>query len=84
MKKLMFTAITMMAFMGSSIASTIEIKNNDFNYDLSEKEEIASDVDCNAVRIYSKLRALGQGASEDVANAVAWSAYYQCLQLTKP
>lgn len=84
MKKLMFTAITMMAVMGSSIANTIEIKNNDFNYNLSEKEEITSGADCNAVRIYTKLRALGQGASEDVANAVAWSSYFQCMALTKP
>lgn len=86
MKKLMFTAITMMAVMGSSIANTIEIKNNNFNYDLSEKEEITSGVDCNGVRISTKLEALGMGASKDVADAVAWSAFYQCmaLTLTKP
>jgi len=61
-------------------------KNLDFNYDLSEKEEIASGVDCNGVRISTKLVALGMGASMEVANAVAWSAYYQCmaLTLTKP
>ncbi len=82
----MLTAITMIAVMGSSTANTIEIKNNDFNYDLSEKEEITSGADCNGIRIPTKLETLVKGASIDVANAVAWSTNYQCmaLTLTKP
>lgn len=84
MKKLIFSAIAMMAFMGSSMGKTVEKTNNDSNNKTTEKEETVADVDCNGVRISTKLEALGLGASSEIANAVAWSAFYECMSLTKP
>ena len=68
MKKLVFTAIAMIAFSGASMANTIEVK-----------EEVVRRASCMqvSIEVYNELREAGVGTEE--AQIEANAAYGECL-----
>jgi hypothetical protein len=75
MEKVMFSAIAMMAFVGSSMANTSEVK-------VVEKK-IATTVSlCSDIYQATYVEARNQGANNDQAAATAWRAYSTCVDKT--
>ncbi len=67
MKKLIFSAIALIAFSSISMANTIEIEDLDVS------------VDCNRVFSSTRIYMLNQGFTQEAANISAFAAYDKCM-----
>ena len=72
MKKFMFSAIAMIAFVGSGWANTSEIE-------VVQKKEKAVMSLCSDIYHATYISAENNGASQSQASAVAWAAYSTCV-----
>ena len=83
MKKFIFTAVAMVAFVGSSMANNIAIDDlfdESFSPDLSEKYEtkiISENCDLVKYRAYNLARDLGYSA--DQASDYSYIYYFRCV-----
>ena len=81
MKKFMFTAIAMVAFMGSSMANTIEIK--EITVTIVDNKDI-----CDRIALASAMAVIKEQGTINQAAAAAAAAYTTCIKLlpteTKP
>ncbi len=72
MKKFMFSAVAMIAFVGSSRANTAEIEV------VEKKEKVVMSL-CSDIYHATYISAENNGASQSQASAVAWAAYSTCV-----
>jgi hypothetical protein len=84
MKKLLFTAIAMVAFSSASMANTIAIEEVVLENNLTENEiEIAAlkvgPTDCLALKFYYYNRGIAYGLTHDQALAAAYAVYFNCM-----
>lgn len=77
MKKVVFSAIAMIAFVRSSMANTSEVKN-------VEKLEKVTFSGCGDVYNAAYISAKKNGASDSQAGTVAWDSYKACLSVLTP
>ncbi|WP_395065190.1 hypothetical protein [Flavobacterium sp.] len=85
MKKLFFTAITLVAFSSASMANTIaekqddtiEIKKSETSVTKEENKKV--NMDCGGVWSVTRFYALQAGLPTQVANCMALSAYIKCI-----
>jgi hypothetical protein len=75
MKKFMFSAVAMIAFVGTSMASTVEVE-------FSDKKETATVSVCGDIYHATYIAALQNGATNSQAGRVAWAAYSTCVNKT--
>jgi hypothetical protein len=90
MKKFMFTAIAMVAFMGSSMANTIEVEKLNIEkkaQTLNIKEEAEPTVDlasktqpdCMATKFIAFVDAQAAGFNTTDATSLSWKIYFYCM-----
>lgn len=92
MKKLMFTAIAMVAFSSASIANTIadeEIisKNNKIENEKQVDKKVlqVGPNDCLALKFYYYNRGISYGLSHEQASGAAYAVYFNCMgQILQP
>ena len=77
MKKVIFSAVAMIAFVGSSMANTSEVKN------VKNIEKVTFS-GCGDVYHATYITAKQNGANDDQAGIVAWKAYTTCLNVLTP
>ena len=78
MKKFIFSAVAMIAFVGSSMANNSEVKETTF------KEEKFMFSQCSDVYQATWISAKKNGANDEQAGAVAFDAYQTCLGISPP
>lgn len=86
MKKLVFTAIAMVAFSGISMANTIELEKKFEIINLEiEILKNANDLlpvtplQCTAVRFEAYNQYIAGGYSQNEANSMSYVTYYRCM-----
>ena len=72
MKKVIFSAIAMIAFVGSSMANTSEVK-------VVQKKEIVTVSFCSDIYQATYIAAIANGANDKQAGKTAWAAYSTCV-----
>jgi Na+-transporting methylmalonyl-CoA/oxaloacetate decarboxylase beta subunit len=75
MKKIMFSAIAMIAFVGTSMANAVEVE-------FSDKKETAAVSLCGDIYHATYIVAVANGANREQAGATAWAAYSTCVDKT--
>jgi len=68
----MFSAIAMIAFVGSSMANTSEVK-------VVEKKETATVSLCSDIYQATYIAAIANGANDKQAGKTAWASYSTCV-----
>lgn len=76
MKKFIFTAIAMVAFVGSSMANTIELGN--------QKEVIDNKDTCERIALAACMAVLATNGTNTSAAAAGAAAYTTCIRLLTP
>lgn len=79
MKKLIFTAILMMAFVGASFAKTGEVEVKPI-IEVIVKQVIEDDYDtCLRLQFETKVKVLALGYDAGTASALGYRAYFKCM-----
>jgi hypothetical protein len=84
MKKFMFSAIAMIAFVGSIMAADVaekEIIVKSFESEKISQIEVeeAAAKDCGVAKFSTYVDAKSAGFTHDQATAMSWSVYYLCM-----
>ena len=79
MKKLVYTAISVIAFSGVAIASSI-VKDNDEKV-TNKKALVTSDTDCLVAKLEAYNEARARGLSVEDARNASYSVYFTCMSL---
>lgn len=90
MKKVVFSAIMMIAFVGTSMANDIaekEVIIADSKEVVTEKEESnalkkPTPTECTAIKFYYYNHLISQGATQQQASAGSYSVYFNCMGQT--
>nr|WP_315218298.1 hypothetical protein [uncultured Flavobacterium sp.] len=85
MKKLVFTAIAVIAFSGVSIASNI-VKDNlaKSNLEKVTKKKVKLSTDCTLAKFTAYNDAIAAGFSREDALDISYSVYFTCMGLEEP
>jgi beta-galactosidase/beta-glucuronidase len=76
MKKLVFTALVVVAFSGTAMAKTGEVKQNSKS---EIKKEVVVEQDCSLARFVAYVDARNVGFTHEQATAASYSVYFMCL-----
>ncbi|SHL48573.1 hypothetical protein [Flavobacterium xanthum] len=78
MKKLVFTALVVVAFSRVAMAKTGKVKES---RKIKTKKEVVVETDCNLARYVSYVDARSVGFTHDQATSASYSVYFMCLGL---
>ena len=79
MKKLLFTAITVLAFSGVSMAGNLV--KDDAEKVTNKKTLVTSDTDCLVAKFVAYNDARAEGLSAEAARSASYSVYFTCMSL---
>ncbi len=78
----MFSAIAMIAFVGSSMANDIalrEVETANLKEISNEKvEQVEAEINCNLARFGAYVDAISAGLSSQDASSASWAIYFEC------
>lgn len=80
MKKLVFTALAVVAFSGVGMAKNVEVKES---IKKTSKKKAVAATDCNAAKFVAYVDAKAAGFSHEESVGMSYSVYFMCLGLTE-
>ncbi|MGZ9676882.1 hypothetical protein [Flavobacterium sp. GNP001] len=78
MKKLLFTALAVVAFSGAAMAKNFEVKES---IKKTSKKITFASTDCNTAKFVAYVDAKAAGFSHEAAVGMSYSVYFMCLGL---